>query len=121
MQLADMRKRDPTAKALIFTQFNSTLEWLMARLTEEGYSYRTISGSMPLKKRSQVSSKTYWPDEIERVLALWPDGTSTSLRTQTLLTGNAFNFYYNLKTLAADLGHCSFTGRHKEGRANCPC
>ncbi len=58
MQLADMRERDPTAKALIFTQFNSTLEWLMARLTEEGYSYRTISGSMPLKKRSQVSSKT---------------------------------------------------------------
>ena len=54
LQLADMRARDPAAKALIFTQFNSTLEWLMARLTQEGYGYRTISGSMPLKKRSQV-------------------------------------------------------------------
>ena len=54
VQLAAMRQRDPSAKALIFTQFNSTLEWLMSRLTQEGYGYRTISGSMPLKKRSQV-------------------------------------------------------------------
>ena len=49
-----MREDDPSAKALIFTQFNATLEWLMLRLTQEGYGYRTISGSMPLKKRSQV-------------------------------------------------------------------
>ena len=54
VQLAKMREGDPSAKALIFTQFNATLEWLMARLTQEGYGYRTISGSMPLKKRSQV-------------------------------------------------------------------
>lgn len=54
-QLSAMRQKDPTAKALIFTQFSSTLEWLMSRLTEEGYGYRTISGSMPMKKRSEVS------------------------------------------------------------------
>ena len=45
---------DPAAKALIFTQFSSTLAWLAQRLQEEGYGYRTISGSMPLKKRAQV-------------------------------------------------------------------
>ena len=53
-QLAAMRERDPSAKALIFTQFNSTLQWLMQRLTAEGYGYRTISGSMPMKQRSKV-------------------------------------------------------------------
>ena len=54
MQLAAMRARDPAAKALIFTQFNTTLNWLSRRLQQEGYGYRTISGSMPLKKRAQV-------------------------------------------------------------------
>ena len=49
-----MRERDPAAKALIFTQFNGTLNWLATRLQQEGYGYRTISGSMPLKKRAQV-------------------------------------------------------------------
>jgi SNF2 family DNA or RNA helicase len=53
-QLAAMCERDPTAKALIFTQFKSTLRWLMQRLTAEGYGYRTISGSMAMKKRSKV-------------------------------------------------------------------
>ena len=54
VQLAAMRERDPAAKALIFTQFNGTLNWLATRLQQEGYGYRTISGSMPLKKRAQV-------------------------------------------------------------------
>ena len=54
MQLAAMRARDPAAKALIFTQFSGTLAWLARRLQQEGYGYRTISGSMPLKKRAQV-------------------------------------------------------------------
>ena len=49
-----MRGRDPAAKALIFTQFHSTLSWLSVRLQQEGYGFRTISGSMPLKKRAQV-------------------------------------------------------------------
>lgn len=54
VQLKAMRESDPSAKALIFTQFNSTLEWLKHRLMQEGYGYRTISGSMPMKQRSQV-------------------------------------------------------------------
>ena len=49
-----MRARDPAAKALIFTQFIGTLEWLAQRLQEEGYGYRTISGKMHLNKRAQV-------------------------------------------------------------------
>ena len=59
LQLAAMRARDPAAKALVFTQFSGTLNWLAQRLQEEGYSYRTISGSMPLKKRAQVLVSSY--------------------------------------------------------------
>ena len=55
-QLAAMRERDPAAKALVFTQFSNTLAWLGVRLQQEGYGFRTISGSMPLKKRAQVFS-----------------------------------------------------------------
>ncbi len=51
-ELKAMREADETAKALVFSQFNSTLEWLKTRLTEEGFGYRTISGSMPLPKRA---------------------------------------------------------------------
>lgn len=40
--------------ALIFSQFNSTLEWLATRLVENGFSYRSISGSMPLKQRAKA-------------------------------------------------------------------
>ncbi len=40
--------------ALIFTQFASTLEWLQTRLVENGFSYRSISGSMPLNKRAKA-------------------------------------------------------------------
>ena len=53
LQLAAMRASDPAAKALIVTQFSSTLSWLGVRLQREGYGHRTISGSMPLKKRAQ--------------------------------------------------------------------
>ena len=59
LQLATMRTRDPAAKALVFTQFSGTLNWLAQRLQEEGYGYRTISGSMPLKKRAQVLVSSY--------------------------------------------------------------
>lgn len=38
----------------MFSQFISTLEWLKTRLMEEGFSYRTISGSMPLNQRAKA-------------------------------------------------------------------
>lgn len=53
-ELKAMRESDATAKALIFSQYTGTLEWLKTRLTEEGFGYRTISGSMPLKQRAKA-------------------------------------------------------------------
>lgn len=38
----------------MFSQYSSTLEWLKQRLPEEGFGYRTITGSMPLKQRSKA-------------------------------------------------------------------
>lgn len=53
-ELRMMRSADATAKALVFSQYNTTLEWLKKRLSEEGFGYRTISGSMPLKQRTKA-------------------------------------------------------------------
>ena len=49
-----MRRADPTAKALIFSQYVTTIEWLKVRLTAAGFGYRFISGSMPLKQRAKA-------------------------------------------------------------------
>ena len=56
LQLCVMRTQDPSAKALVFSQFVGTLEWLKVKLQEQGFGYRTISGSMTLKQRSKVRS-----------------------------------------------------------------
>lgn len=54
MQLRVTREREPSAKALVFSQFASTIEWLKVKLQQQGFGYRTISGSMTLKQRSKV-------------------------------------------------------------------
>jgi superfamily II DNA or RNA helicase len=53
-ELRAMRDESANNKALIFSQFNSTLAWLQRRLPEEGFGFRTISGSMPLKQRDKA-------------------------------------------------------------------
>jgi SWI/SNF-related matrix-associated actin-dependent regulator of chromatin subfamily A3 len=44
----------PPPQALVFTQFNSTLDWLQSALPAAGFSYRTITGSMPEKQRTKA-------------------------------------------------------------------
>ena len=39
-QLKKMRETDNAAKALVFSQYRSTIEWLKIRLTQEGFGYR---------------------------------------------------------------------------------
>ena len=53
-ELKKMQKRDPSSKALVFSQFTSTIEWLKQRLSEEGYGYRYINGAMPLRQRAKA-------------------------------------------------------------------
>lgn len=49
-----MRSADPSSKALVFTQYNSTLEWLKKALPAAGFGFRSISGSMPLNQRTKA-------------------------------------------------------------------
>ncbi|GLC36509.1 hypothetical protein PLESTB_000156300 [Pleodorina starrii] len=53
-ELRAMREADPTAKALVFTQFNQTLEWLKPWLIAEGFGHRTITGDTTQKKRTEA-------------------------------------------------------------------
>jgi SWI/SNF-related matrix-associated actin-dependent regulator of chromatin subfamily A3 len=52
-ELRRMRAADPTAKALVFSQYASTISWLQARLPAAGFGHRSISGSMPLNQRAR--------------------------------------------------------------------
>ena len=55
------RESDPTAKCLIFTQFNTSIEWLKEQLAKEGVAYRTITGSMSMKQRSKADDAIRGP------------------------------------------------------------
>mmetsp|Transcript_24312 Transcript_24312/g.76582 ORF Transcript_24312/g.76582 Transcript_24312/m.76582 type:complete len:138 (-) Transcript_24312:77-490(-) len=41
-ELRKMREDDPGSKALVFSQYHVTLEWLKQRLTEEGFQVRSV-------------------------------------------------------------------------------
>jgi SNF2 family DNA or RNA helicase len=54
--LRQIRKESKKAKVLIFSQFNETLDRLKTGLTEKGYQYRTLTGSMSRAQRSKALS-----------------------------------------------------------------
>lgn len=43
-----------TAKSLVFSQFNSTLQWLQEELPKHGFEFRTLTGSMSMKQRAKA-------------------------------------------------------------------
>lgn len=51
-ELRAMREANKNNKALIFTQFSDSIKFLAAQLSDAGFAYRTISGSMPMKQRA---------------------------------------------------------------------
>jgi SNF2 family DNA or RNA helicase len=52
--LAALRARDPTAKVLVFSQFQSSLNWLKEQLTAAGLAFRTLEGSMTRAQRTRA-------------------------------------------------------------------
>lgn len=60
--------QDPTSKSLVFSQYNSSLEWLKHALPKKGFEFRTLTGKMSRKQRTdslQVPYKLYlWPTFI---------------------------------------------------------
>ena len=53
-KLKEVREEDPSAKSLIFSHFQSTIEWLKGKLSAAGYTFRTLAGSMGLKERTKA-------------------------------------------------------------------
>jgi SNF2 family DNA or RNA helicase len=54
VELATLRARDPAAKVLVFSQFQSTLDWLKIKLAEAGIKFRTLEGSMTRQQRTKA-------------------------------------------------------------------
>ena len=50
--LEAQREADPTAKALVFSSFTSSLTWLASKLQARGFQHATITGSMSLAQRA---------------------------------------------------------------------
>eukprot|EP00903_Cladosiphon_okamuranus_P014611 g13549.t1 len=46
------KKPDPSSKSLVFSQYNSSLEWLKHALPKKGFEFRTLTGGMSRKQRT---------------------------------------------------------------------
>ena len=53
VELERIRRDRPNEKSLIFTAFSKSLEWICSELDRNGFSYRTLSGSMTMNKRKK--------------------------------------------------------------------
>ncbi|CAM9694406.1 unnamed protein product [Ascophyllum nodosum] len=53
-KLTNIRNTDPTSKTLVFSQFNSSLEWLQHALPREGFQFRTLTSVMSMSQRAEA-------------------------------------------------------------------
>ena len=53
-KLKEVREDDASAKSLVFSHFQSSIEFLKIKLTEAGYNYRTLSGGMSRAQRTKA-------------------------------------------------------------------
>ena len=53
-RLKEIKESDATAKSLIFSHFQATINWIKTKLTQSGFSFRTLSGDMTLSQRSKA-------------------------------------------------------------------
>jgi SNF2 family DNA or RNA helicase len=53
-ELKNIRQKDNTSKCLVFSQFQSTLNWLKEELPEHGFQYRCLSGEMTMSQRAKA-------------------------------------------------------------------
>lgn len=53
-ELTRIRDEGSNQKTLVFSQFTSTLQWMKQELPKHGFQFRTLEGSMPMKKRADA-------------------------------------------------------------------
>jgi SWI/SNF-related matrix-associated actin-dependent regulator of chromatin subfamily A3 len=68
-QLREMHASNASNKALVFTQYNDTLEFVQQRLQQNGFTCRSISGKMPMKQRA-AAIKAFQSDPPTTVFVL---------------------------------------------------
>ncbi len=55
VELKRIRDDEPDSKSLVFSQFSSTLQWIMKQeLPKHGLIFRTLSGDMPMTQRAKA-------------------------------------------------------------------
>merc|ERR1712176_1291853 len=52
-ELRRLRESNRNEKALIFTSFSKSLQWICSELKKNGFEYRTLTGSMSMNKRKK--------------------------------------------------------------------
>ena len=79
-ELFEMKRKDPSAKAIVFSQFTSMLELMEYRLGQAGLECVRLDGSMSLKKRDVVIQRfTDDPDVSVFFLSLKAGGVALNL------------------------------------------
>ena len=79
-ELFEMKRIDPSAKAIVFSQFTSMLELMQHRLTLAGLTCLRLDGSMSLKKRDEAIDRfTNDPDVSVFFLSLKAGGVALNL------------------------------------------
>jgi SNF2 family DNA or RNA helicase len=53
-ELKNIRQKDNTSKCLVFSQFQSTLNWIKDELPKHGFQYRSLSGDMNMSQRAKA-------------------------------------------------------------------
>eukprot|EP00904_Undaria_pinnatifida_P006227 jgi/Undpi1/2734/HiC_scaffold_14.g06112.m1 len=53
-KLSAIHVKDPTSKSLVFSQFNSSLDWLKRSLPKLGFQFRTLTGNMSRTQRTNA-------------------------------------------------------------------
>ena len=53
-ELEKIRSNEPESKSLVFSQFTSTIQWMKKELPRHGFQFRTLSGDMPMAKRTKA-------------------------------------------------------------------
>lgn len=53
-ELKNVREKDSTSKCLVFSQFQSTLNWIKEELPKHGFQYRSLSGDMTMSQRAKA-------------------------------------------------------------------
>merc|ERR1712228_534015 len=52
-ELKRIRENNRNEKSLIFTSFSKSLDWICSELKQNGFEYRTLTGSMTMNKRKK--------------------------------------------------------------------